>query len=456
MTAVTYTKVGESHGIARLWLEGTRLSKEGITPGTRYQVMYDKDHTRVLVHIGTGDRVVSKRSRNGREHPIIDINSKELAELFGGPVGRVRVLIKPTGIVVSLHHQDVAERERFERIIGKLQAGEPLNVGSLAHGGGVLDNAFHAGLKLAGVSSRLAFAVEIEGKYLDASCENNPIWDERSIAIEAPMEEVEYHRLPKVEALVAGLPCTGASLSGLAKNKLKRAEEHETAGPLFVAFLEAIKALNPAVVLLENVPNYQNTASYTVIQSVLTAIGYEVHDTVLENMGSLEERMRFCMVAVTKGLPFDFANLVPLRQAEASISEILESVPDDSERWKTFDYLDAKEQRDKAAGKGFRRQLLDGSEPRCGTIGRGYQKARSTEPFLKHPTNGKQRLFTPAEHARAKTIPEQLVAGLCDTTAHEILGQSVIHTAFMAVGKLVGDALNGAAVSVGTPARIAA
>lgn len=101
-------------------------------------------------------------------------------------------------------------------------------------------------------------------------------------------------------------------------------------------------------------------------------------------------------------------------------------------------------------------KAIDGSEPRCGTIGRGYQKARSTEPFLKHPTNGKQRLFTPVEHARVKTIPEQLVAGLSDTTAHEILGQSVIHAAFMAVGKLVGETLNGAAACAGTPARIAA
>lgn len=253
------------------------------------------------------------------------------------------------------------------------------------------------------------------------------------------MEEVEYSKLPKVEMLIAGLPCTGASLSGLAKNGLKRAEEHETAGPLFVAFLEAIKVLNPAMVVLENVPNYQNTASYTVIQSVLTALGYEVHDTILENMGSLEERKRLCMVATTKGIHFDFNNVVPIRQAESTISEILEDIPDDSPRWKDFAYLDEKEKRDKKAGKGFRRQILDGSEDRCGTAGRGYAKARSTEPFLKHPTTGKQRLFTPVEHARIKTIPEELVAGLSDTVAHEILGQSVIHTAFVAVGKEVGN-----------------
>ena len=439
MTAVVYTKISETRGRARLWLEGTRLSKQGIQPGAKYQVQYDKDNERVLIHIGEGTRSVAKRKRKDKELPIIDIESHELAELFGGPVDRVRVLIKSNGIVVSLHHHDVAEKERYQRLFEKLAKGEPLNIGSIAHGGGVLDNAIHQGLELAGVKSRLAWAVEIEKKYLDASQENNPIWDDNSIAIEAPMEEVEYHRLPKVDMLVAGIPCTGASLSGRAKNKLKRAEEHETAGPLFVAFLEAIKVLNPAAIVLENVGPYQNTASYTVIQSVLMALGYEVHDKVLENMGSLEERKRLCMVAMTKGIHFDFSNVVPLRQAESSISEILENIPDDSPRWKDFAYLDEKEKRDKKAGKGFRRQILDGSEDRCGCCGAGYAKARSTEPFLKHPTTGKQRLFTPVEHARIKTIPEELIAGVSDTVAHEILGQSVIHTAFVAVGKEVGN-----------------
>lgn len=77
-----------------------------------------------------------------------------------------------------------------------------------------------------------------------------------------------------------------------------------------------------------------------------------------------------------------------------------------------------------------------------GTIGRGYSKARSTEPFLAHPVDqGLSRLFTAVEHARLKGIPESLVAGVSETTAHEILGQSVIYPVFEAVGKAIGQSL---------------
>lgn len=53
-----------------------------------------------------------------------------------------------------------------------------------------------------------------------------------------------------------------------------------------------------------------------------------------------------------------------------------------------------------------------------------------------------QRLLSPQEHARVKDIPEHLIEGLSDTVAHEVLGQSVIHSVFRGVGEHIGDALN--------------
>lgn len=227
------------------------------------------------------------------------------------------------------------------------------------------------------------------------------------------------------------------------------AEEHSSAGALFVDYLDAVKALNPAVCVIENVPEYQSTAAMMVIRSVLSSLGYQLKEAVLNgnDFGALERRNRLVVVATSKGLPdlFDFAQLRPVREKEGSISEVLEDVPLDSERWKPFDYLAAKEARDKAAGKGFARQLLTGTEGHCGTIGRSYAKCRSTEPFLVHPVDPSlSRLFTPVEHARLKGIPEEIISGLPDTTAHEVLGQSVIYPVFESVGVELGVALNGA------------
>lgn len=214
---------------------------------------------------------------------------------------------------------------------------------------------------------------------------------------------------------------------------------------MFFNFLQFVEALNPAVVLIENVPEYQNTASMEVIRSVLSSLGYSLQERILDGneFGVIERRKRLCVVALSHGIDgFELAKVQPVRTKESRIHEILEPVPLDSERWKSFDYLADKELRDKAAGKGFSRQLLTGYDEYCGTIGKDYAKCRSTEPFIVHPEQPElSRIFTPIEHCRVKGIPEELIQGLSDTVAHQILGQSVVFPAFEALALALGKSL---------------
>lgn len=258
--------------------------------------------------------------------------------------------------------------------------------------------------------------------------------------------------MPQLDFVCGGIPCTGASRAGVSKNKLQFAEEHSTAGTLFFDYLEFVKATNPAVALVENVPEYGKSSSMAVIRSVLGSLGYDLFEAVLDGseFGAIEARKRLCLVAITKGLggsvEFVFPSASPGVQPgkQATLADVLEDIPLDSDRWKSYDYLAAKEERDIAAGKGFSRQLVRPDARTVGTIGRGYSKARSTEPFLQHPTSPDlSRLFTPVEHARIKGIPEYLVDGLAATTAHEVLGQSVIYPVFHSVGYAIGAAIQG-------------
>ncbi|WP_028492679.1 DNA cytosine methyltransferase [Thioalkalivibrio sp. ALE19] len=444
-STVIYSKIGEHRGRKRLWLEGQRLARLGITPRLKYSLTEIEGGSKGirLSFTDEGDRKVSRRKRGERELPVIDIANDDISRVLGDSE-RVRVVVREGRIDVTLHHHEAATRHRLRTLGERIEKGLPIRMGSLAHGGGVLDHALHQGLERAGVPTHLAFANEFDGQYLDASLMNNPIWSPDSIAIEGPMQDIEWSKLPEVDMLVAGLPCTGASKSGRSKNNLKAAEEHETAGALFVAFLTAIQTLKPSLVVLENVPEYGSTVSMTVIRSVLSSLDYELHETVLDGweMGSLEKRKRFCMVATNGNVPLDFGELRPIRQREPQVADILDPIAPDDPRWKAYTYLDDKEKRDKAAGKGFRTQVQDGSLDGYGTIGRGYSKVRSTEIRIQHPADESlTRLLTPAEHARGKTIPEYLVDGLSETRAHEILGQSVIHCAFEAVGQLLGQSL---------------
>lgn len=93
----------------------------------------------------------------------------------------------------------------------------------------------------------------------------------------------------------------------------------------------------------------------------------------------------------------------------------------------------------------------------CGTIGRFYAKCRSTEPFIVNKKDpGLSRILTPREHCRVKGIPQEVIEGLADTTAHEILGQSVIYPAFQAVALELGKSLTHWAQSFASASELAA
>ena len=119
--------------------------------------------------------------------------------------------------------------------------GEPLDIGSVCHGAGVLDHALHEGLAEAGVGSRLSFAVDIDADAMEASLRNSGLWDDRSMAVQAPMQDVDPGLLPRVEIVTGGLPCVGASKAGKAKNGIASQEQHPEAGALFVTYLFLIK-----------------------------------------------------------------------------------------------------------------------------------------------------------------------------------------------------------------------
>ncbi|MFL1449284.1 DNA cytosine methyltransferase [Pseudomonas tritici] len=465
-TTVINTLVSESRSVPRIWIEGNRLIHGGIEIGVQYVMNVSSQLRRIELRPApegfAGKTIcVSKRTRNDRVYPLIEVRDAVINELF--KVGtKLRVAINKGRIVISMSHISMRVQERVSRFLDKIKNNQPLSVVSVFHGGGVLDKAIHHGMQRSKVASFVKVAVELEGDYIDSSLRNNPeLFNEESIVINGDIRDVNIlgSGIPQSDMLIGGVPCTGASKSGASKLGLNCAEEHSTAGALFHDYLDWVKVMNPAIVVLENVGEYKNTAAMIVIRSVLTHLGYEVRESVLDgpSLGSLEKRRRLCMIATTPGAcdPIDFEQLVSVRQKEEKLSDVLEFFPADCTSWKSYDYLASKEERDKASGKGFARQLLTGEEDGCGTIGRGYAKARSTEPFIVAPHDPSlSRLMTPGEHARVKTIPESLIEGLSATIAHEVLGQSVIFSVFVAVGELIAKTILGLAKSL-APANAA-
>lgn len=433
---LAYLRMGLHKGARRLWLEGRRLVDVGFVRGVRYQAAVTNGalHLRLSPQ---GNRVVSGKG----QRPVVDLLTREL-----GDVERVEVRFLQGEVLVTVHPLDRARLARLERLNARLQAGEPVRLGSLSHGGGVASEAVLRGLQGVGLPAQLGFALDIDPEYLEQSLNHNPIWAlyPGGVSVEADLGEVDEGALPLVEILEAGLPCVAASRAGRSKKGLRRPEEDLQVADLAAAFLDVVRATQPAVVLLENVPEYADSASADLIRRRLGRWGYELHEQVVEGLAwSLENRRRWILVALTRGLELDLGQLLQASgDRPATLGEVLDEVPLDDPSWRTFAHLAAKERRDLAKGNGFLTQLVTPESTRVPTLRRGYQKGGSTDPRVKHPTRpGYSRLLTPGEHARIKGIPPQLVEGISNKRAHQILGQSVIAPKFVAIGKLLGQAV---------------
>jgi len=439
---IHYHRLGDRRGAKRLWLEGRRLTDAGFTPGTRFSLRFDEaTRTLRLSAERAGDHMVSQRRRGAQPQPIIDVCNRSLNDLMRD-ADRAAVEYGRAEIIVRIHEDHVAERRRADRLRTRLAAGEPLALGSVCHGVGILDHALHTGLHQEGVTPRLAFAIEREPALIDTSIANNPIWHAGALAIIGDIRETELAQLPEIDVLVASLPCTAASQAGRSKKRLASAEDDAEAGLLFLPFLDIVRRTNPAAIVFENVPAFGSTVGMTAIARTLEQWGYSLrrHAVTGGEHGAVDNRRRLVLVATTHGIaPVD---VLPRGATPPALRDLLEPIPADSPLWRDATHLAEKEQNDVAAGKGFRQHILDGSEHAIASPGAGYRRWRSTEPRLAHPTDPSlQRLLTPLEHARAKTVPPELVAGLSPSNAHQALGNGVIHAAFVALGAALGRAL---------------
>ncbi len=438
---ISYLKLSNHKSGKRLWLQGLRLEEAGFSIGSFYQVDYADGL--ILLRASKQGNKVSRKKLGENYYPVIDIVNQKLVDVFG-EVDRVNVSIHDTGhIRIELSCIDRKKIDREARLADYLNTGQALPIASMAHGAGILDYYLHKGLHDENVPSGLIWAVEPEYSYIQTSWNNNPIWSYECEVVEGRIEDIDLHQLKAPLVLVAGLPCTGASKSGRTKNKLKFAEQHESAGTAFIGYLMAVQELSPAICILENVPEYRNTVSMHLIRETLTNWKYRVHETILgRELGAFEDRKRLCMVAVSEGINFEF-DLKPVRQRELTLAELLDQVPADSDLWKPCNYLEEKQVRDKASGKGFAMQLVNEQSTRVGTIGRDYSKFRSTEPLVaNHPVDSSlKRLLTVEEVARVKTIDKSLVGGMSRTRQVEMMGQSVIGVAFQALGRNLAQCL---------------
>lgn len=431
--------LGHHRGAPRIWLQGGFPAAAGFVPGVRYNI--DKAARHLTLRLSDeGSYLVSRKARGEKVDPVIDINSQEVLDLFDG-LSSLRVVVRDSEILITPLESELRAQDRTRRLEQRLDNHEPLEVGALAFGGGVLDHTLHEAFSAEGLPTHLAFANEIRDELLEHAADANPCVAADTKLLAVPLQELAFDEramahLPKVQILTSGLPCSGASVAGRAKRKLDHPECHPLVGHLVAAAIAVIARVNPACFVLENVPTYASTASASILRSQLRDLGYEVHERefLATEFGDLEARKRWCLVAVTRGIKVDLAHVLPPAFRVRRLAEILDPPEAVAGRWSEMRGLKEKQERDLDAGKNFKMQLFDGSENSISTLTKGLAKNRSTDPKLVHPDDPSLlRVPTSAEHARAKGVDPTLVSGLSETDAHQVLGQGVCVAPFRAL-----------------------
>jgi DNA (cytosine-5)-methyltransferase 1 len=457
----TYTKVADHNGVKRLWLQGLRLAACGFTRGARYRVDFDVDRgTLHLVLDPHGPRLVSGKQRaDGREDPIVDLCNASIVR-FAGTAMRVRADFEDGRITFSVSHVERKIAAREARFREETAAGS-VTEGTLCAGIGMATQALHEGLGRSGLHGTVRWIVDRERRYLQVAADNVSVVRADTRLFEATLEELEPALLDPVSVLQVSLPCTGHSPAGKAKNGIEHAEEHRTDATAVFGFARIVEAVQPAVIVSENVIPARSSATYALIRAFLETWGYLIHEVELgpEQSGAFETRRRYWFVAVSRGLAhLDLSTLPSFPRRYARLGELLDPVPADSPLWSANTYLHAKQARDAAAGKGFaQRQLVGPDAPAIGTTGRAYQKRRSTEPFLTR-ADGRERLLTPRELARAHGAPESLIEGVVDAVAYEGLGQGIDWNQAVGIGAAIARDLRSSAgdeEATETPGQIA-
>lgn len=247
---------------------------------------------------------------------------------------------------------------------------------------------------------------------------------------EGDITTIAADSIPDFNILCGGFPCQPFSIAG------KQRGFKDTRGTLFFEIVRIVKAKQPEVVFLENVPNlarHDNGNTLRVILDTLDGLGYNVHYQVLNAAyyGVPQIRKRIYFVCFRKDLQVDFSFPEPTFE-DVAVEDYLEENVDEKY------YLDINSitfykpdtdvrQLDTyrmgyigSISQGRRVYGVKGCAPTFVVSARG--PAGSTEAYY---INGRVRRLTPYESKRIMGFPDDFVFPVSEERIYQQLGNSV-------------------------------
>lgn len=442
LLAESNLKVGENRGNRRVWIEGSALIKSGFNAGAKFKAQFEKN-TITLTATPDGDRKVSGRTRGDKTLPIVDINTGELASIFKGFDRMVakfhagKIVITPTRTALK----------KAARVLAMVSVG-------MFVGGGLLSQA----AKAAGFPT--VYANEISPEFAEVHVANHEGIHSTCSIEDASLEEVA-EQIGPVGLYHAGIPCAPFSVirrnTGNKKADSKAHPETHELGDMTYWNLRAIEVFNPHTAVMEEVPQYLDSASWQISQHVLRRLGYTVDAKVINaaEQGGVTARKRAVIVATnfeTVDWPAPIIHQRRMRDyllpADHGDCEWFTRT-DPNKQW-LFNHWET--QREK--GNGLISAIIAYDDLTVGTIKKRYLAGQGDNQVVLHPDDRaihsesvhyfsetpankwdaekvsvrnqvRYRWLTVGEIKRIMTLPDSYDLGPTKTLAGEILGQGV-------------------------------
>lgn len=388
---------------------------------------------------------------------VLEIRRKELGDSLKR-IGRALVSSEPNKITIVPHPTELERIKREQAFMAKLTSGKPMNSGSLFSGIGLKNLHFNNGLAKAGIKTQCVFANDLCEKALDVSKRCNPMWNnapKRAQLVAGDIRQLmSIVSVPKLDVLDISYPCNGQTTLS---ERAKRDIDHPLVGDLFIDVVAFIRKSSPALITLECTPAFNNSKTLKLMEQSLYDYEWRAFTMNSADHGSIENRKRSFVVAISKGLRHllnSMDSINPVTRQKPVLGDFLEDIAPDSPLWKTFGHVLKKVEDDRLC---FQHQLLDEAAQVIPTLIATYSCPKIGSPFVRHPSNPKlMRLLTPLEHARIKQVPESILTEIQDivsgespvvskrgsvSLAHRLLGMSVERLAWEDAGEQLGNTI---------------
>ena len=418
-----YAVGSKDNGNCRVYIQNhDDLGSINFIPHARYTVSNTTQEF-VLTLNESGEKKVIE-SKKGAS--IIELCDKKISK-FIGQAKFVSVKLKENEIRIRIEHTEKKRMIR-ERNFNRNIKSKSITTGSIYSGTGFLTYVMHEGLKRAGFNPKIRFATDFDETASHLNTHYNPIWKSATKDASFVMDDLQTMDMDLMPTYVDNLeiaqPCT--SYSALCP-KDKKDIDHPITGKLFIPTINTIAKMNPATITLECTPKLLESNAFKCIEDALIKMGY-VFETIFlrgKDFGDFEERKRFCLFAVSKGLKHLFPKLSGVLSLSSvntrRFAEIKEDIPLDSPLWKTYDHV---KKRDTITHLGYRNCLVQDDAISMPALVATYNSPKAGSPFVPHPTDNKlQRKISVKEHTLIRKFPSTLADAVVKLSKGLLKGQ---------------------------------